>query len=76
MVKTDTSPEVQEIHDQMVRQLPETERFLRGLSLTRLCREICFAGLKERHLHADEHQLKKLFSGLLYPSSQKLVKVP
>lgn len=75
MVKTDTSPEIQEIHDQMMRQLSETQRFMRGLSLTRLCREICLEGLRERHLHADEQQLKKLFFGLLYPPSQKHVKV-
>lgn len=62
----DTLEEVQKIYDEKIRQLSEEERFLRGLSLTHLCREMCLEGLRERHPTADAHHLRKLFSEFLY----------
>jgi len=32
MYRPDTSPEVQEVYDQMIRNLSEEERFLKGIS--------------------------------------------
>lgn len=66
MIESDTSKEMQKIFDQKIRQLSQKERFLKGLSLIHLCREMCLSGLRKRHPLANNYQLKKLFSELLY----------
>jgi hypothetical protein len=66
MYRPDTSGEVQKIYDEKIRQLTEEERFLRGLSLTHFCREICLWSLREKYPDLSPQELKGKFFERVY----------
>lgn len=66
MHRPDTSEEIQKIYDQKIRELSEKERFLRGLSLTHFCREICLASIREKHPDLNPQEVKVKFFERVY----------
>jgi len=66
MYRPDTSDEIQKIYDEKVRRLTEEERFLRGLSLTRFCREICLSHIREGNPDLNPGEIKAKFFEDIY----------
>ncbi len=66
MYRSDTSPEVQKVYDQKIKQLTGEERFMRGLSLTHFCREICLAGIRDRNPSFNESEVRAHFFEAVY----------
>ena len=66
MYRSDTSPEVQKIYDEKIKALSSEERFLRGLSLTHFCREICWFGIKDRNPSLDLQGVKLKYFEAIY----------
>lgn len=58
-MKHDTDSETAKIYDQKIRALSEEERFLRGLSLTQLCRQMTVAGIMERNKSFSPDEIKR-----------------
>ena len=75
MFRPDTSPEVQKVYDQKIRRLSEEERFLRGLSLTHFCRQICLAGIQDQHPSMTPEEMKiaifERIYGPTFPTAEK-----
>ncbi len=69
MYRHDTSKEVQEIYDQKIRALSQEERFLRGISLTHFCREICLSQIKEKYPQLTNPEIKAHFFEMVYGES-------
>lgn len=69
MYRPDTSIEVQKIYDKKIKALSSNERFLRGLSLTHFCREMCWAGIRNRYPQMNPQEAKLKFFETVYGSS-------
>lgn len=68
MHRSDTSEEAQKIYDQKIRELTEEERFLKGISLTHFCRQVCFASILESHPGLSSQEMKiQLFERIYGP---------
>jgi hypothetical protein len=51
---------------ELLRAMTPSQRFHRACSLSRTVRELAMVGLRERHPHADEHELRVRLVVLLY----------
>ncbi len=68
MTKSDTSHEIQRVYDQKILELSGEERFLRGMELTRLSREMCRQGLSDQYPSLNEQNKKRHFFERVYGS--------
>jgi len=66
MHKSDTSPDIQHVYDQKILELSEASRFLRGIELTRLSREMCRQGIRDAHPELNPEALKRAFFERIY----------
>lgn len=58
MYRPDTTAEAEEVYDRKVRALSQEERFLRGVSLTHFCRQVCLAAIQERNPMLTSSEIK------------------
>ncbi|MBF0492800.1 MAG: hypothetical protein HQM15_08470 [Deltaproteobacteria bacterium] len=66
MYRSDTSLEVQKLYDEKIKALSSEEKFLRGISLTHFCREMCWAGIHERNPLMNLQESKVSFFETVY----------
>jgi hypothetical protein len=67
MTRSDTSPKVQKLYDDLWRRLSPSERFMKGLALSHLSRQMIIAGIKSPHPNLTPRQLKQKLQQQLYP---------
>jgi len=66
MHRSDTSLEAQQVYDRLISRLTGTERFLRGISMTHFCRQLCIAGILERQPSLSQSELKAALFDTIY----------
>lgn len=66
MHRPDTGEDIQKVYDEKIRQLSEEARFMKGLSLTHLCRKIVLAEIRNQNLSLTSQEIKNKFQKLLY----------
>lgn len=66
MYREDTIADAQAMYDAVIRNLSEEQRFLKGLSLTRFARQMCFWGIRDRHPDLTEKELRREFFEVVY----------
>ena len=69
MYRPDTSDKVQAIYDSKIRALTDEERFMRGLSLTHFCRDLCLSGIRQQSPNLGSGELRARFFETLYSGS-------
>jgi len=61
----DTSPEARAVMVQLLRQMTPERKIERVAALNRMTRGLAMAGLRERHPHASEEELRLRLAALL-----------
>ena len=80
MYHSDTSPEIQKIYDQKIRELSEEQRFLRGISLTHFCRQLCLAGIQDKLPNLTPEEIKvqlfeRIYGALFTPEEKERIRL-
>lgn len=69
MYRPDTSTSFQKVYNERIKKLTGKERFLRGISLTHFCREMCQSGIRDSSPLANSTELKIALFERIYGSS-------
>lgn len=64
-MQTDTPPEVRRRQLELLQRMSPGERLQQAFNLTRLTRELAFAGLRQRYPEATEQELLRRYAELV-----------
>lgn len=67
MPPSDTKTSVQKIYDDLWRRLSMEERFQKGLEWISMNRQLLLAGIRARHPHFSEEELRQELMREVYP---------
>ncbi len=70
----DTAPERERRYYQLLAAMSPAARLRRAVSLSRMVRRLALAGLRARHPHADDRELRTRLAVTLYgrPTAQRI----
>ena len=60
-LSSDTTPEMQRMHFELMRELPASKRLSLALELTQVTRDLVLANLRHRFPKADEEEIRRRF---------------
>ncbi len=66
MKPADTAPKIKKYHDALCRNLSMEERFIKGLQWIQASRVLMLAGIRARHPHFTEEEIRKKLLQDLY----------
>ncbi len=65
VLSQDTSPEMEELHLRLLRELPPWRKLALMNQLIIAARQVAWQGLRQRYPHADEAELRRRFADLV-----------
>ena len=71
---SDTSPDIQRIHYELMREVPPVKRLQLAMELTQTARELILADIQYRFPDADPDELRRRFIARMLPR-QDVIKV-
>lgn len=66
-LSTDSPPEIQRQHFELMRALPAWKRLNLAMELTQSCRQMVLEDLRHRFPNADEHEIRHRFISRVLP---------